>query len=110
MKIKSYIHQHSVVLSNICKKHQVDKLWIFGSSVTPKFSSESDIDLLVELYEHNPLKKGELLLSLWDELEEFFERKVDLVTPDSIKNPFLIESINSSKLLIYDGSAEKVFV
>ena len=47
---------------------------------------------------------------LWDTFEVFFHRKVDLLTDSSIRNPYLRKSIDSTKILIYDGSGEKVFV
>lgn len=51
-----------------------------------------------------------MLLSFWDSLEILFDRKVDLLTEDSINNPYLKKSIESTKKLIYDGQGEKVFV
>jgi len=54
--------------------------------------------------------RGDALLSLWDKLEAFFKRKVDLLTEDSIRNPYLESSINQTKKLIYDRDGEKVFV
>ena len=48
----------------------------FGSSVTEQFNPQrSDIDLLVEMEDMDPLEKGEKLLSLWDKLEDFFSKK-----------------------------------
>ena len=51
----------------------------------------------------DPLKRGEALLNLWDKFETFFQRKVDLLTASSIRNPILKKSIESSKVLVYDG-------
>jgi predicted nucleotidyltransferase len=45
---------------------------------------------------------------LWDKFESFFQRKVDLLTYSSIRNPILRKSIDSSKTLIYDGKEHKV--
>jgi len=90
----------------LCKSHDVSTLFAFGSVVTNRFDDErSDIDLLVELDEIDPLLKGEKLMSLWDGFEVFFQRKVDLLTKKALKNPFLIKSIDNSKVLIYDRQA-----
>lgn len=89
----------------LCQKHRVKYLYAFGSSVNDKFNTErSDIDLLVEIDEPEPLERGEKLISLWDTFEEFFHRKVDLLTDSSIRNPYLRKSIDSTKVLIYDGT------
>ena len=84
-------------------------LYAFGSSVSNNFKEESsDIDLLIELSTEDPIQRGENLISLWDKLESFFQRKVDLLTSSSIRNPILRKSIDSSKILIYDGKEHKV--
>ena len=86
-------------------------LYAFGSSVTDRFDSgTSDIDLLVEIDGSDPIERGEKLISLWDSFEDFFHRKVDLLTDSSIRNPFLRKSIDSTKILIYDGSGQKVLI
>jgi len=95
----------------VCSNHRVKYLYAFGSSVTDKFDSEtSDIDLLVEIDDSDPIERGEKLISLWDTFEEFFHRKVDLLTETSIRNPFLRRSIDSTKILIYDGAGQKVLI
>ena len=87
----------------LCENHHVKQLYAFGSSVSDNFDSEkSDIDLLVEIDEPDPISKGEKILSLWDKLEEFFNRKVDLLTNLSIRNKILRDSIDSTKVLIYE--------
>ena len=73
-------------------------------------SNKSDIDLLVEIDSNDPIDKGEKLLSLWDLFEDFFSRKVDLLTDSSIRNPFLRKSIDQTKVLIYDGSGQKILI
>ncbi|WP_236252869.1 nucleotidyltransferase family protein [Echinicola sp. 20G] len=111
MRMEVQIAGHIEEFKSICKEHKVEHLYAFGSSVSDRFDERtSDIDLLVELSTSDPLEKGELLLSLWDTLEGFFDRKVDLLTEQSIKNPILRKSIEQSKQLIYDRTGEKVFV
>jgi uncharacterized protein len=91
----------------LCKSHNVKYLYAFGSSTNERFDPKSsDIDLLVEIDSPDPLDRGEKLLSLWDLFENFFNRKVDLLTESSIRNPYLKKSIESTKVLIYDGSGE----
>ena len=96
---------------SLCRQHKVSKVYAFGSSITDHFDPiKSDIDVIVDLDIKDPIEYGETLLSLWDNLEVFFKRKVDLLTDDSINNPYLRKSIESTKKLIYDGQGEKVFV
>ena len=111
MPISDEISERSEEFKALCTDHKVKYLYAFGSSVSDKFDSKtSDIDLLVEIDCSDPIERGEKLISLWDTLESFFTRKVDLLTDASIHNPFLRKSIDSTKILIYDGSVQKVLV
>lgn len=111
MFIKDEILNKGDGFGAVCKAHNVRYIYAFGSSVTNDFDVfKSDIDLLVEINDTDPVDRGEKLLSLWDTFEVFFQRKVDLLTESSIKNPYLRKSIDSTKILIYDGTKQKVLV
>ena len=90
---------------NLCIDHKVKRLFIFGSLAKGNFTSESDIDLIVEIEEEDPIKRGELLIELWNKLESLFKRKVDLLTSKKINNPFLMREIERSKQLIYERAS-----
>ncbi|NCT10104.1 MAG: DNA polymerase subunit beta [Flavobacteriia bacterium] len=93
----------------LCKTHHVKNLYAFGSSVTDKFDEKnSDIDLLIEIDEEDPIERGEILMNIWDKLEHFFQRKVDLLTYSSLKNPILKKNIDETKILIYNGTIQKI--
>jgi len=111
MIIFDEILKSSTGFISLCIKHNVKYLYAFGSSVTAQFDYDSsDIDLIVEIDDNDPIERGEKLLSLWDTFETFFNRKVDLLTESSIKNPFLRKNIDSTKVLIYDGSKQKILI
>jgi uncharacterized protein len=98
-------------LKDLCKTHHVKTLYAFGSSVNDThFSEDSDVHIIVSLDISDPLDRGENLISLWNNLELLLQRKVDLLTESSLKNPFLIDAINNSKVKLYDRSGEKVFI
>jgi len=89
----------------------IDKMYIFGSAFTTKFNDiKSDIDVLVETSDISPEEKGENLISLWDSLEKIFNRKVDLLTNNSLHNPVLKREIELTKKLIYDKQSRKIFI
>ena len=111
MIIKDEILKQVSDFKTLCQNHKVRYLYAFGSATTDKFNSKtSDIDLLVEIDDPDPIERGEKLISLWDTFEIFFHRKVDLLTDSSIHNPYLRKSIDSTKILIYDGKGSKIFV
>jgi predicted nucleotidyltransferase len=84
---------------SLCQNYDVKTLYAFGSSINENFKEDSsDIDLLVELSTEDPVKRGQNLLDLWDKLEAFFKRKVDLLTSSSMRNPVLRKSIVLTKI------------
>lgn len=104
MNLKDSIENRMEDFSALCKIHNVKNLYAFGSSVTDRFNEDSsDIDLLIEIDNEDPIERGEDLMNIWDKLEQFFQRRVDLLTITSIKNPILKENIEATKILIYDG-------
>jgi uncharacterized protein len=111
MRIQEDIRAQNEVFKALCINHNVRYLFAFGSSTTKDFDPiNSDIDLLVEIESQDPIERGENLINLWDKFEVFFNRKVDLLTESSIKNQFLRESIDKTKILIYDGKGQKILV
>ena len=111
MFIKDEISGRLNYFDALCRDHKVKFLYAFGSSVTDRFDYEkSDIDFLVEIDDEDPIERGEKLISLWDLFELFFHRKIDLLTDSSIRNPFLRKNIDSTKVLIYDGTRQQILV
>lgn len=92
-------------IEDLCTKYNVEKLYAFGSVVNGSFdkNKESDIDFfLTMIYGLPPLEKGESILQLWQALEGLFNRKIDLLTDTSVKNPYLIKEIERTKKIVYD--------
>ncbi|MCT8341219.1 nucleotidyltransferase domain-containing protein [Flavobacteriaceae bacterium TK19130] len=111
MNLRESINSKMTEFLTLCKTHNVSSIYAFGSSVSDEFNEDSsDIDLVIEVDNPDPIERGETLMRIWDKLEQFFQRKVDLLTNSSIKNPVLKKSIESTKVLIYDGKEQKVSI
>ncbi|WP_036603470.1 nucleotidyltransferase family protein [Olivibacter sitiensis] len=111
MYIRDAILPRQEYFVTLCDKHNVQKLYAFGSSLTDAFdAAESDVDLMVEINERDPIKKGGLLLDFYTSMEGFFNRKVDMLTDQPLKNPYLRQEIENSKMLIYDGERKEVLI
>lgn len=86
----------------LLKEHKVTKAYIFGSAVTDKFNDKSDIDFLIKFSENlQPIEKGELWWKLHDKLRDYFQREIDIITENSLKNPYFIKELDETKQLIY---------
>ena len=88
-------------LKQICKEYDVKTLYIFGSVCTDKFTENSDIDILISFKDISIEKYTDNYFELHYELEALFNRKIDLLTENSLSNPFLIESIKETRQLLY---------
>ncbi len=88
-------------IKDLCRKHKVRKLFAFGSVLTGKFKRTSDIDLIVDFQDVDLYSYADNYFDLKDSLERLFKREVDLLEDKAIKNPYLRQSIESSKHLIY---------
>jgi predicted nucleotidyltransferase len=64
------------------REFAVTEIGLFGSFADGTFNDESDIDILVEL--ERPI--GWKFFSLELSLEKIFERKIDLVTKNALKD------------------------
>ena len=95
------IERNIARLKRLCTKYKVAKLYVFGSVNTDKFNSESDIDFLVTFDSIDLEKYADNYFDFKFSLEKIFKRKIDLLEEKAIKNPYLKQSIDKTKKLIY---------
>jgi len=106
--VTTQIHLPEKELATFCKRWKVTKFALFGSAVRDDFSSESDIDALVDfsaqsewgLFDHIQMKQ---------ELIALFGRNVDLITKRSLEqshNDLLRAEILESAKVIYTVAEE----
>lgn len=88
-------------ISKICESFDVREMYIFGSACTDKFNPNSDIDILISFKDIPIEKYTDNYFELHHRLEKLFGRKIDLLTEYSLSNPYLIESIEETKQLLY---------
>ena len=89
-------------IKKLFKAHEVEKAYVFGSAATGGFNEDSDIDFLISFKDGiKPEVKGELWWDLHDMLRDFFKREIDIVTENSLKNPYFIKELEKTKQLIY---------
>jgi predicted nucleotidyltransferase len=99
--IMNIVEKNIDIINDICKRHKVRQMFIFGSVLTKKFRNNSDIDLLVDFQGVDLYDYADNYFDLKYSLEKLFNREVDLLEDKAITNPFLRQTIDSSKQLIY---------
>ena len=92
-------------LKDLCVKHRVKRLDLFGSATRDDFDPEtSDLDFLVEFEPMPPIEHGNSFLGLLEDLERLFGTGIDLLEPEPIKNPYLWKSIVRSRKVLYEAA------
>ncbi|MCC8071724.1 MAG: nucleotidyltransferase domain-containing protein [Bacteroidales bacterium] len=88
---------------DLCKRHKVKSLAVFGSILTDKFKDDSDIDLLVnfEPFDHEKEDYVRNYFDLRDAFESLFNHKVDLIEEKGLRNKYFIANVNQTKQMIY---------
>lgn len=81
----------------------VKNLYLFGSATNERFyAKSSDIDLVVEFADNlELLNYADNYFSILKDLEQLFEKKVDLLSMKSLRNPVMIEEVEKSKIPLY---------
>lgn len=90
-------------LKQLCEKYSVVCLEIFGSAASDaKFDEErSDLDFLVEFQTLEENQYADTYFGLMFALQELFNRPVDLVMTEAIRNPYFKTSIDRSRKVLY---------
>jgi len=95
------ISQNKESIKNLCETHNVEKLYLFGSVTTANFNEKSDIDFLVKFKSFDLKLYFINYIDLKNKLKNLLNREIDLVEEQTLKNPYLISSIDENKELIY---------
>jgi predicted nucleotidyltransferase len=90
------IHIPKEKIEKLCRQNHIIRLSVFGSALSEKFSSDSDIDFLVEFEPgHVP---GFAFFKIQDELSELLGRKVELNTPNFLSRYFRDEVLSHAEV------------
>lgn len=105
-----FIQANQDKISSLCEQRQVSRLELFGSATSidvpgrspHRFDSQtSDLDFLVEFAIQSP--HG--FFGLRDGLANVLGHIIDLVELHTIQNPYFLEAIAPTRIVIYDHSA-----
>jgi predicted nucleotidyltransferase len=89
-------------IKELCDKHKVEELYIFGSFLTNDFNESSDVDLLIQFGKIDLNDYFDNYMDLKEELEALLNRPIDLVENHAIKNPIFRRIVDREKKLVYE--------
>ena len=96
------LEEISPKINQICRNLPVKKLGLFGSAVTDNFSQNSDVDVLVVFDRDQNINLFNAYFDLKEQLEEVFGRDVDLVVDKRFRNPIFRESVEKTRVTVYE--------
>ena len=96
------IAQHLPAIASICQRFHIQRLEVFGSAARASdFNPDcSDADFLIE-FAQDARPGLQDFFGAKQALEAQLGRGVDLVETGSIRNPFVLASINAHKEIVY---------
>jgi uncharacterized protein len=97
------IAEKRLAIAELCRRYGVRRLEVFGSAARGLDfdDTSSDADFLVEFSNERKLDPLEEFFGLRAELSALLHRKVDLVEPGRIRNPYLLNDINQAREMVY---------
>ena len=102
-KIIPLVARRKRQIRNLCQRHHVKRLDVFGSAVNGDFRpDESDIDFLVEFDDSPEGQRFETRFQLTEELKALFGRSIDLVDDSAIQNPYFRDEVDQTRETVYE--------
>jgi uncharacterized protein len=91
---------HLSEVAALCRRHRVARLDVFGSAARQGHGA-ADLDLLVEFQGLPADEYADAYFGLLADLEALLGRPVDLVMASAVKNPFVRETIERSRIPLH---------
>ena len=97
--MQSSIQQYLPGIKQLLQQYGVERAFLFGSAAKGTMTEKSDVDLIIKFPDDmNYVTYSDNYFALAAALESLLNRTVDLVTEKTLKNPYLLQVINSSKV------------
>ena len=88
-------------LAELCRRHGIRRLALFGSAARGQLDPKSDIDLLVEFVPGR--RVGLRFITVQEELSALVGRRVDLNTP-AFLSPYFRDRIEAEAVPLYEAA------
>ena len=92
-------------LQELCARHRVRRLALFGSAATGGFEPErSDLDFVVEFEPMLPREHADAFFGLLESLEHLFGRPIDLIEYEPVRNPYFRRELEQTQVVLYEAA------
>ena len=97
----NFFSPYNQQINELCQQYNVNRLFAFGSVLTDSFNEQSDVDLMVAFNDIPVEKYADNYFDFKFSLQDIFNRSVDLLEEQAIKNPYFLQNVDSNKQIIY---------
>lgn len=99
-------------IEELCRRHGVVKLELFGSATGPDFDPDrSDFDFIVTFEAIGPgTRIGLRYFEFEESLEALLGRTVEVLGNRSFRNPYFARSVNESRKTLYESARSEATV
>lgn len=98
------VAERSPELKRLCLRYGVRRLGLFDSAATGRSNSQaSDLDFVVEFRTMESRGYADAYFGLLESLESLFGKPIDLVVGSAIRNPYFLQSVESTRVPIYEA-------
>ncbi len=98
------VEERAEELKRLCVVYGVRRLDLFGSALTDRYDPDrSDLDFLVEFQTAALSAYADAYFGLLEALGRLFGRPVDLVVESAIKNPYFRQSVEQTRVPVYEA-------
>ena len=87
-------------IQDFCRRWKVAEFSLFGSVLREDFSTQSDVDVLIDFAVDADWSLYDWL-DMIEELKMVFSRDVDLVSKRGLRNPFRRQAILAGREIVY---------
>ena len=97
--MEKLVEQNLSQIKQLMRDFGVETAYLFGSAATGTMKEDSDIDFIIRFPDGmHYTTYADNYFALADALEALLNKEVELVTEKTLKNPYLLLSINRYKM------------
>ncbi len=97
--MERFIEKFLPQIKGLLQQYGVERAYLFGSAAKGNMTDKSDVDFIIKFPDDmHYTTYADNYFGLAEALESLLKRNVDLVTEKTLKNPYLLQTINHDKL------------
>lgn len=107
--MQAFITDHLEDIRTLCRQYGVERLDVFGSATRSDFDpAHSDVDVVARFdYDRYPTDPLGQFFGFKESLEALFARPVDIISSKVIRNPYIREEVERTRVNVYAEKSKR---